>query len=105
MTYRSADYIQVINHAKRRPAAIKGMEMLLSRSVVSGPPNNLDFLAAIMSDETYQSGRTITSFLKSFQYQPGVIDVVSPGAYTLVQDLDGRPSVGKGMYVKRPTWF
>lgn len=73
------------------------MNLLLSRSKVSGPPNNLDFLAAIMQDENYQSGRTITSFLKTFDYTPNVIDVVSAGAYTLVQDLVGRPSVGKGM--------
>ncbi|EME47721.1 hypothetical protein DOTSEDRAFT_51063 [Dothistroma septosporum NZE10] len=88
---------KVINHAKTRDAAIKGMTLLLSRSRICGPPNNLEFLAAIMQDETYRSGRTITSFLKTFDYTPNVIDVVSAGAYTLVQDLVGRPSVGKGI--------
>lgn len=73
------------------------MSLLLERSVVSGPPNNLDYLASIMQDDVYKSGRTITSFLQSFVYEPKVIDVISPGAYTLIQDLDGRPSVGKGI--------
>lgn len=76
---------------------MKGMDLILSRSKVSGPPNNLDFLAAIMNDEVYKSGRTITSFLNAFHYQPAVIDVISAGAYTLIQDLEGRPSIGKGI--------
>ncbi|KAK4505411.1 hypothetical protein PRZ48_003374 [Zasmidium cellare] len=88
---------KVINHAKTREAAIKGMGMLLSRSTVAGPPNNLEFLAAIMEDETFKSGRTLTSFLKGFDYKPNVIDVISAGAYTLVQDLEGRPNVAKGI--------
>ncbi|KAM3422617.1 hypothetical protein BST61_g106 [Cercospora zeina] len=88
---------KVINHAKTRGAALKGMTMLLEQSVVSGPPNNLDFLSAIIKDETFNAGRTITSFLQSFEYKPNVIDVVTAGAYTLVQDLEGRPSVGKGI--------
>lgn len=73
------------------------MCLLLERSVISGPPNNLDYLANIMQDDVYKSGRTITSFLQSFVYEPKVIDVISPGAYTLIQDLEGRPSVGKGI--------
>ena len=74
-----------MNHAKTRDAAIKGMDLLLSRSKICGPPNNLDFLNAIMRDDKYQAGNTITSFLKTFDYKPGAIDVISAGAYTLVQ--------------------
>jgi acetyl/propionyl-CoA carboxylase alpha subunit len=76
---------KVMNHAKSRDASIKGMELLLSRSKICGPPSNLDFLAAIMRDETFKSGNTITSFLKTFEYAPGAIDVISGGAYTLVE--------------------
>ncbi|EMF15998.1 pyruvate carboxylase subunit A [Sphaerulina musiva SO2202] len=88
---------KVINHAKTREAARKGLCQLLSRSIVSGPPINLDFLANIVQSDVFQSGRTITSFLQSFVYEPCVIDVVSAGAYTLVQDLEGRPTIGKGI--------
>lgn len=87
----------VINHAKTREAARKGLCQLLSRSIVSGPPINLEFLANIVQSDVFQSGRTITSFLQSFVYEPCVIDVVSAGAYTLVQDLEGRPTIGKGI--------
>ncbi|KAK3671644.1 hypothetical protein LTR78_008377 [Recurvomyces mirabilis] len=88
---------KVMNHAKTREAAIKGMDLVLSRSSICGPPTNLDFLAGIMQDETFKSGHTLTSFLKSFKFQPSAIDVISAGAYTLIQDLPGRPSVGKGI--------
>lgn len=76
---------KVMNHAKTRSASIKGMDLLLSRSQICGPPSNLDFLAAIMSDDTFKSGNTITSFLKTFEYAPGAIDVISAGAQTLVE--------------------
>jgi len=88
---------KVMNHAKTREAAIKGMDILISRSMICGPPTNLEYLAAIMQDKTFQSGHTLTSFLKTFDFAPSVIDVISAGAYTLVQDLPGRPTVGKGV--------
>jgi acetyl/propionyl-CoA carboxylase alpha subunit len=72
-------------HAESRDASIKGMEHLLSRSKICGPPNNMDFLAAIMKKDKFNSGNTITSFLKTFEYSPGAIDVISAGAFTLVE--------------------
>lgn len=88
---------KVMNHAKTRAAAIKGMDLILNRSTICGPPTNLQFLAAILADDRFKSGHTLTSFLKSFKFQPSAIDVISAGAYTLVQDLPGRPGVGKGI--------
>ena len=76
---------KVMNHAKSRDAAVKGMDLILSRSSICGPATNLDFLAAIMRDETFKSGVTITSFLKTFEFAPSAIDVISAGAQTLVQ--------------------
>ena len=88
---------KVMNHAKTREACIKGMNLLLSRSKICGPPTNLEFLDAIILDEVFKSGHTITSFLKTFKFEPCAIDVISPGAYTLIEDLPGRPTVGKGI--------
>jgi urea carboxylase len=88
---------KVMIHARTRVAAVKGMDLLLTRSTICGPPTNLEFLAAIMRDEVFKSGKTITNFLQSFKFEPAAIDVISPGAYTLVQDLPGRPTVGKGI--------
>lgn len=76
---------KVMNHAKSRDACIKGMDLLLSRSKICGPPTNLEFLDAIMEDETFRSGNTITSFLKTFKFAPSAVDVITAGAYTLVE--------------------
>ena len=73
------------------------MSLLLSESRICGPPTNLEFLAAILASEDFRSGHTVTSFLESFNFRPSAIDVLSGGAYTLIQDLPGRPAVGKGI--------
>jgi biotin-dependent carboxylase-like uncharacterized protein len=73
------------------------MKELLSGSSISGPPTNLEFLAQILDDPRFVSGETMTSFLEDFKFSPHAIDVISAGAYTLIQDLPGRPTVGKGI--------
>lgn len=71
---------KVMNHAKTREAAIKGLDLLLSRSSICGPPTNLDFLCAIMRDGKFRQGDTLTSFLTKFNFAPSAIDVISAGA-------------------------
>jgi urea carboxylase len=84
-------------HATSRDKAIAGIRDLLTQSSICGPPTNLEFLAAIVDDLRFKAGNTMTSFLKDFNYAPSAIDVISAGAYTLIQDLPGRPTVGKGI--------
>ncbi|KAF4554208.1 Urea carboxylase-like protein [Elsinoe fawcettii] len=88
---------KVMYHSKTRADAVKGILSVLSGSRVSGPPTNLDFLSEVILSEDFESGNTITAFLNTFKYTPSVVDVISPGAYTLIQDLPARPSVGKGI--------
>jgi urea carboxylase len=94
---------KVMNHAKSRDACIKGMDLLLSRSKICGPPTNLEFLDAIMRDNTFKSGRTITSFLKKFEFAPAAIDVISAGAYTLVEGMlnSSRLNIGQPLTVEQ----
>ncbi|EXJ57359.1 urea carboxylase [Cladophialophora yegresii CBS 114405] len=87
---------KVMVHASERTEAIQLMAEMLDGSKIFGPPTNMDFLASILKDETFKSGRTMTKFLDSFNYQPSAIDVLQGGAYTLVEDWPGRPTVGKG---------
>ncbi|KAH6955798.1 putative urea amidolyase [Ilyonectria sp. MPI-CAGE-AT-0026] len=87
---------KIMHHASTRDAAISGMELVLKRSNVSGPPINMDFLLAIIQNATFQAGNTITKFLDSFNYVPPAIDIISGGSYTLIQDYPGRPTVGHG---------
>lgn len=84
-------------HAGTRNTAITNLRKLLTGSSICGPPTNLDFLARVLDDKRFESGNTLTNFLSSFRYSPPAINVISAGAYTLVQDLPGRPSVGKGI--------
>ncbi|KAL1796625.1 hypothetical protein ACET3X_005165 [Alternaria dauci] len=84
-------------HSQSRDETIASMRELLTLSTISGPPTNLEFLANILDDLRFKEGNTMTSFLKDFDYKPHAIDVISAGAYTLIQDLPGRPKVGKGV--------
>lgn len=88
---------KIMHHASTRPAAISGLLTTLSSSTLRGPPTNLSFLSAILHSPAFFAGRTLTSFLSTFAFTPPAIDVLSGGAYTLVQDLPGRPTVGKGI--------
>jgi urea carboxylase len=88
---------KVMFHGPSRKEAIEGMQTLLSSSKICGPPTNLDFLGEIIRDDRFKAGNTLTNFLDSFKFRPAAIDVISPGAYTLIQDLPARPTVGKGI--------
>ncbi|KAF9891714.1 hypothetical protein FE257_003726 [Aspergillus nanangensis] len=88
---------KVMYHSTTRDAAVTGMEQILSKSSICGPPTNLDFLLAIIHDEIFKAGHsTTTKFLANFQFSPAAIDVISGGSYTLVQDFPGRPTIGHG---------
>jgi len=96
----SSDYdpliAKVMYHDSTREAAIAGIEEILRKSTICGPPVNLGLLLAIIQNETFRAGNTITKFLDEFEFLPAAIDVVSGGSYTLIQDFPGRPSVGHG---------
>ncbi|KAI9724690.1 MAG: hypothetical protein M1828_003559 [Chrysothrix sp. TS-e1954] len=80
-----------------REDAILGIQYVLRSSVLCGPPNNLDFLAAVLRTSEFEVGHTLTSLLDTFTFTPPAIDVLSGGALTLIQDYPGRPKVGKGI--------
>jgi urea carboxylase len=80
-----------------REGVLDGLLMTLKDCRICGPPTNLEFLSEIIDSEDFRSGRTLTSFLDNFKFHPPAIDVVSAGAYTLIQDLPARPSVGRGI--------
>lgn len=87
---------KVIHHAPTRSQAVEGLQEVLSKSRICGPPNNLDFLLAILQALEFLAGNTITQFLSTFEFQTPVIDVLAGGSYTLVEDYPGRPTIGKG---------
>ncbi|KAL4913518.1 allophanate hydrolase subunit 2-domain-containing protein [Aspergillus aurantiobrunneus] len=87
---------KVMYHAPNRQEAVEGLKDILTGSRICGPPTNLGFLAEILANKDFNSGNTLTKFLNNFEYGLSAIDVVSGGAYTLIQDWPGRPTIGKG---------
>ncbi|OJD16028.1 urea carboxylase [Emergomyces pasteurianus Ep9510] len=87
---------KVMYHSPSREETINGMLTILSESKICGPPTNLDFLASILRDQRFVEGNTLTQFLNAFKYTPAAIDVIGGGAYTLIEDYPGRPTIGRG---------
>ena len=87
---------KVMYHGATRGEAAEGLRALLNESRICGPPTNIEFLSAILVDERFVVGNTHTRFLDNFKFTPPAIDVISSGAYTLIEDYPGRPAVGKG---------
>ncbi|EXJ80438.1 acetyl-CoA/propionyl-CoA carboxylase [Capronia coronata CBS 617.96] len=87
---------KVMHHSSTRAQAIQQISDVVTKSVVSGPANNLDFLLAILQSTEFGLGNTTTKFLDTFDYFPPAIDVISGGSLTLIQDYPGRPTIGRG---------
>ncbi|PGG97465.1 urea carboxylase [Helicocarpus griseus UAMH5409] len=87
---------KVMYHSASREETIKGMATILSKSKICGPPTNLHFLSTILKDAGFVQGNTITQFLNTFKYAPAAIDIIAGGAYTLIEDYPGRPTIGRG---------
>jgi urea carboxylase len=87
---------KVMCHAETREAAISEMHNVLLDSRICGPPTNLHFLSRILEHPDFKSGKTLTKFLEDFEYSPAAIDVLAGGAYTLIEDWPGRPTIGRG---------
>jgi len=54
---------KIICHGRTRTEAVAGMRAALDATVVEGVTSNLDLLRAVVTSESFQSGRTFTSFL------------------------------------------
>jgi urea carboxylase len=87
---------KVMCHASTRKEAIDNMHEILVGSWICGPPTNLDFLATVLAHPDFRAGKTLTKFLSDFKYAPAAIDVLAGGAYTLIEDWPGRPTIGRG---------
>ena len=87
---------KVMFHGPTREEAIKGMTEILTGSRICGPPTNLEFLATILQDHELKAGNTMTKFLSTFKFAPSAIDILAGGAYTLIEDYPGRPTIGRG---------
>ncbi|OBA24386.1 urea amidolyase [Metschnikowia bicuspidata var. bicuspidata NRRL YB-4993] len=93
-TVISAEYdptlAKIIVHGKDRNDALKKLRQALNETAISGCISNIDYLRSIANSEMFETAKVATKVLDSFDYRPTAFEVVSPGAYTTVQDFPGR---------------
>ena len=80
---------KLIVHGSDRAVAIAKMERVLRDSRVYGITSNMQYLAALLKTETYQTGALFTGMLKDFMPQEHAIEVLDGGVQTTVQDYPG----------------
>lgn len=81
---------KLIVHADTREAAIRRLHAALCSSQLAGIETNLEYLAEILEDGAFTSGKATTRMLADFAYLPHCMDVIEGGAMTTVQDYPGR---------------
>lgn len=66
------------------------MRQALDETVVYGCITNVDYLRSIANSKMFEEARVATKVLDTYEYKPHAIEILSPGAYTTVQDYPGR---------------
>ena len=93
-TVISAEYdptlAKIIVHGKDRNDALQKLRQALNETAISGCISNIDYLRSIANSKMFETAKVATKVLDSFDYSPTAFEVVSPGAYTTVQDFPGR---------------
>ncbi|KAL7662871.1 Urea carboxylase [[Candida] zeylanoides] len=93
-TVISAEYdptlAKIIVHGKDRADALRKLRQALDETVVFGCITNVDYLRSIANSAMFAEARVATKVLDSYDYRPSAFEVLSPGAYTTVQDFPGR---------------
>jgi urea carboxylase len=81
---------KLIVHETDRHLAINSMNHALAATQLYGIETNVDYLKKVCASDTFSAGSITTSFLSGFHYHRMVIDVISGGTQTTVQDFPGR---------------
>jgi urea carboxylase len=81
---------KLIVHGEDRPAAIAALSSALDASRIAGIETNLDYLRALVRDETFLAGQVTTAHLRSIEFKSPSFEVLSAGTFTLVVDYPGR---------------
>ena len=81
---------KIIVAGNNRDDAIARMEKALSETSISGIETNLDYLKGIAASDLFGSGDVATTALKDFAFVPDVVEVITPGAQSSLQELPGR---------------
>lgn len=66
------------------------MRAALEETLITGVETNLTYLRAIAGSDLLASSNVATTALKDFAFVPNVVDVLTPGAQSSLQELPGR---------------
>jgi len=81
---------KLIVHAADRSQAVSGLAQALKTTRLDGMVTNLAYLRSVLADPVFATGGMTTRYLGGLDYRPHVIEVLQPGAQTMVQDYPGR---------------
>jgi urea carboxylase len=81
---------KIIVRGDTREEAVAKLETALQSTVLGGIETNLDYLTQVVRHPEFREGGFPTSFLKRFEYEPRLFEVLEPGTQTTVQDFPGR---------------
>ncbi|MBB4005885.1 urea carboxylase [Allorhizobium taibaishanense] len=81
---------KVIVSGESREAAIAALQQALDGSSISGIETNLEYLKAIAASDLFNSADVATTALKDFNFVPDVVEVITAGAQSSLQELPGR---------------
>lgn len=81
---------KLIIHAPDRDRAIAAMTEALAATHLDGLETNRDYLAQVIAQPWFAAGKVSTRALAGFQARARIVEVLSPGAQTTVQDWPGR---------------
>ena len=81
---------KIITHGSDRAEALGRLAAALDETRVDGIETNLEYLRALVRDDSVQQGRVTTGTLGSFTFATRTVEVLAPGTLTTVQDYPGR---------------
>lgn len=81
---------KVIIHAADRELALAQLADVLANSRLCGISTNLDYVQAVIADSRFHAAQMYTRMLDTFEYHPNVIEVLSAGTSSSIQDYPGR---------------
>ncbi|KAJ7601111.1 allophanate hydrolase subunit 2-domain-containing protein [Mycena floridula] len=81
---------KLIVSGANRDEALFRMRQVLSQTQICGPSNNIEYLAAILDNESFREGKATTTFLDTFEFVPRAFTVNAAGLESTIQDFPGR---------------
>ncbi len=81
---------KMIVHGEDRADAIAKLQQALAATRLSGISSNVDYVRAVIADPRFAEMQVWTRMLDLFDYRPQVIEVITPGTLSSIQDFPGR---------------